>query len=297
MVFSSRTWKALCSFQSAETAVMSPELRTGRCPSLQPLRAIKSRVPTSVTGEFPGSRRQGCVAALRRGGNAVTRGLREKNHTNMKPHQTLNTFIYPTCLLGIWVWRKYYGPRLFLGSKSCLCWDNILLSVGSITKLPGDLVQVEGLWHKGMVCLLCWTSRRRRQGEVEGRKWCRLRFLPQASYQYFPRIECSLCGDFYGNQWRGWALPPGWMGQTSLVYWTQWHGDNGKLKTKGLAAWSDPREGYKPLQTLQLGFWLHFTIALKNPSEIWNTVVVDKTLPFQSLKENILKSIYEDAFF
>lgn len=149
MVFSSRTWKALCSFQSAETAVMSPELRTGRCPSLQPLRAIKSRVPTSVTGEFPGSRRQGCVAALRRGGNAVAGGLREKNHTNMKPHQTLNTFIYPTCLLGIWVWRKYYGPRLFLGSKSCLCWDNILLSVGSITKLSGDLYRWKGSDTRG----------------------------------------------------------------------------------------------------------------------------------------------------
>lgn len=63
---------------------MIPELRTARYLSLQPQYAIKRRVPTSVTGEFPGSRRQGCVAALRRDNNAVTGGLGEKKkHTNM----------------------------------------------------------------------------------------------------------------------------------------------------------------------------------------------------------------------
>lgn len=128
---------------------MIPELRTARYLSLQPQYAIKRRVPTLVTGEFPGSRRQGCVAALWRDNNAVTGGLCKKKAHQHEPRQKLNSSVYQTCLLGIWVGRTCYGPRFLLGSKSCLCWDNILLSVGSNTMLWGDLVPVEGIWDRG----------------------------------------------------------------------------------------------------------------------------------------------------
>lgn len=57
---------------------MSPELCTAECPSLQPLRAIKSQVPTSMTGEVSGSRRQGCIVVLWRGCDVVTGSLCNK---------------------------------------------------------------------------------------------------------------------------------------------------------------------------------------------------------------------------
>lgn len=126
MVFSSRTWEALCSFQSAEIGVMSPEFCTDQGPSLQPPRAVKNRVPTSVTGEFPGSWRQGCVLALWRGSTTVTGSLHDKSTSTWSNIKLYILQFTKLVSFGSGFGENNYEPRLFLRSKGCLCWDNTL---------------------------------------------------------------------------------------------------------------------------------------------------------------------------